>query len=214
LRLFRAFHEGFLAYGGRYVPNRPVESITRVGGLYEIRSNQQVARAEKIVLAAGNANATLAPMVGLHAPMKPERGQIVVTERVRPFLRHPLSTIRQTDEGSVMIGDSREEGIDPAAMNMPINTVMAHRAVRIFPLLAQVNIVRTWRAIRVMPADGFPIYEESDTHPGAFLTTCHSGVTLAAAHALVLAPMIAKGQLDAQQLAPFSARRFDVQAHS
>jgi glycine/D-amino acid oxidase-like deaminating enzyme len=86
LRLFRAFHEGFLAYGGRYVPNRPVESITRVGGLYEIRSNQQVARAEKIVLAAGNANATLAPMVGLHAPMKPERGQIVVTERVRPFL--------------------------------------------------------------------------------------------------------------------------------
>jgi glycine/D-amino acid oxidase-like deaminating enzyme len=166
------------------------------------------------VLAAGNANATLAPMVGLHAPMKPERGQIVVTERVRPFLRHPLSTIRQTDEGSVMIGDSREEGIDPAAMNMPINTVMAHRAVRIFPLLAQVNIVRTWRAIRVMPADGFPIYEESDTHPGAFLTTCHSGVTLAAAHALLLAPMIAKGQLDAQQLAPFSARRFHVQAHS
>jgi glycine/D-amino acid oxidase-like deaminating enzyme len=214
LRLFRAFHEGFLAHGGRYVPNRPVESITRVGGLYEIRSNQQLARAEKIVLAAGNANATLAPMVGLHAPMKPERGQIVVTERVRPFLRHPLSTIRQTDEGSVMIGDSREEGIDPAAMNMPINTVMAHRAVRIFPLLAQVNIVRTWRAIRVMPADGFPIYEASDTHPGAFLTTCHSGVTLAAAHALLLAPMIAKGQLDAQQLAPFSARRFHVQAHS
>lgn len=213
LRLFRAFHEGFLGRGGVYVPNRPVESITQVNGLFEIRSTQQIARAGKIVLAAGNANASLAPMVGLYAPMKPERGQIVVTERVRPFLKHPLSTLRQTDEGSVMIGDSREEGIDPAAMNMPINTVMANRAVRIFPLLAQVNIVRTWRAIRVMPVDGFPIYEQSASHPGAFLTTCHSGVTLAAAHALLLAPMIAQGRLDTERLGPFSTRRFHVQAN-
>ena len=37
-----------------------------------------------------------------------------------------------------------------------------------FPLLANVNVVRTWSAIRVMTKDGFPIYDESESHPGAF----------------------------------------------
>jgi glycine/D-amino acid oxidase-like deaminating enzyme len=212
LRLFRALHAGLARLGADYRANHEVEAIDRRDGGFVLRSPLGELRAAKVVLAAGNANQRLAAMVGLDAPMKPERGQIVVTERVRPFLRHPLSTIRQTDEGTVMIGDSREEGTDPAAMNMPINAVMAARAVRIFPMLAGLNVVRTWRAIRVMPRDGFPIYEQSTSHPGAFVATCHSGVTLAAAHALRLAPMIAAGALDEQQVGAFSARRFHVQA--
>jgi glycine/D-amino acid oxidase-like deaminating enzyme len=212
LRLFRALHAGLSRHGAEYRANHVVEAIEHRDGLFVMRSPLGASRAAKVVLAAGNANAQLAAMVGLRAPMKPERGQIVVTERVRPFLRHPLSTLRQTDEGTVMIGDSREEGTDPAAVNRPINSMMAARAVRIFPMLAGLNVVRTWRAIRVMPADGFPIYEQSASHPGAFVATCHSGVTLAAAHALQLAPMIAAGALDERQVGVFSARRFDVQA--
>jgi hydrogen cyanide synthase HcnC len=83
--------------------------------------------------------------------------------------------------------------------------------VRQFPLLANVNVVRTWSAIRVMTRDGFPIYDQSETHPGAFVLCCHSGVTLCANHALTVAPMIARGALD-ETLTPFSARRFHVQA--
>ena len=91
------------------------------------------------MLAAGNANMRLAPMVGLEAPMRPERGQIVVTERLRPFLHYPVVTLRQTDEGTVMIGDSpRKSALDPtrpdAAASAP---PMAERAVRMFPLLRQ-----------------------------------------------------------------------------
>ena len=148
-------------------------------------------------------NATVVKRTGakVHAPVFDEA-----------FLRYPLSTLRQTDEGTVMIGDSKEEGTDPAGMTLPINGVMASRAVRIFPRLASLNVVRTWRAIRVMPQDGFPIYEQSTTHPGAFLVTCHSGVTLAAGHALSLAPMIAAGQLDQTRVGAFSARRFHAEA--
>ena len=75
----------------------------------------------------------------------------------------------------------------------------------------EVRVVRSWAALRVMSQDGFPIYQQSDTCPGAFVATCHSGVTLAAAHALNLAPMIAAGRL-ADDMAPFSTRRFHVQA--
>jgi glycine/D-amino acid oxidase-like deaminating enzyme len=77
-----------------------------------------------------------------------------------------------------------------------------------FPQLADLNIVRTWAALRVMTRDGFPVYDQSQTCPGAFSAACHSGVTLAAVHALTFAPHIATGELPPDQYAPFSARRF------
>jgi len=79
-----------------------------------------------------------------------------------------------------------------------------------FPLLGRLNVVRCWAALRVMPKDGFPIYDQSQLHPGAFLATCHSGVTLAANHALVLPSHIDAGALPNEILEPFSTRRFDV----
>jgi glycine/D-amino acid oxidase-like deaminating enzyme len=212
LRLFRALHTAIHARGVRYLPSHRVESIAREGGAFRVATTQGDVRAGRVALAAGNANMRLAPMVGLAAPMKPERGQIVVTERLRPFLHYPVVTLRQTDEGTVMIGDSKEESVDPSGLTLGVSATEAERAVRQFPLLANVNVVRTWSAIRVMTQNGFPIYDESETHPGAFVLCCHSGVTLAANHAIAVAPMIARGALDRTVLAPFSARRFDVQA--
>jgi glycine/D-amino acid oxidase-like deaminating enzyme len=168
--------------------------------------------ADKLVLAAGLGNARLAPMVGLNAPVRPQRGQILVTEKLPPFLQHPLVNIRQTDEGSVMIGDSQEEVGLNTATQFAVQQGIAQRAVRLFPRLAQAQIVRSWAALRVMSPDGFPIYDRSTTCPGAYVVTCHSGITLAAAHAGVLARHIAQDDWP-QSLAPFSAGRFaDVQA--
>jgi glycine/D-amino acid oxidase-like deaminating enzyme len=212
LRLFRTLHTAINARGVTYLPSHRVENITREGGEFSLHTEKGEIRAGKVALAAGNANMRLAPMVGLEAPMRPERGQIVVTERLRPFLNYPVVTLRQTDEGTVMIGDSKEESTDPRGLTIGVSSTEAERAVRQFPLLANVNVVRTWSAIRVMTQDGFPIYDESETHPGAFVLCCHSGVTLCANHALSVAPMIARGALDEALVAPFSARRFHVQA--
>jgi len=142
----------------------------------------------------------------------PQRGQIIVTEKVAPFLDYPVVTIRQTDEGSVMIGDSVEEAGWDTTVGAGVVSAEAERAVRMFPHLARLNVVRTWAALRVMTPDGFPIYEQSGSSPGAFVATCHSGVTLAAVHALVVAPAIARGELPAEQYGAFSPRRFDVPA--
>ncbi|MEP7327981.1 MAG: FAD-binding oxidoreductase, partial [Betaproteobacteria bacterium] len=161
--------------------------------------------------AAGLGNARLAPMVGLNAPVVPNKGHILVLERVQPFLSIPLETIRQTDEGTVMIGDAQQDrGLD-ATLDPAILTAMAQRAIRVFPQLRDVRVNRTWAALRVMSPDGYPIYAQSVTHPGAFLVTCHSGVTLAAAHAFDLAPAIALGQLPST-MHPFAIQRFDVRA--
>jgi len=107
-----------------------------------------------------------------------------------------------------MIGDSKEEETDDSAHHMPIDVVMANRAVRMFPKLAALNVVRAWSGIRVMTRDGFPIYDQSESHPGAFVVCCHSGVTLAPNHAFDIAPMIARGRLEEAVVGAFSARRF------
>ena len=143
-----------------YLPSHRVENITKEGGEFRLPRRRARSAPAKVALAAGNANMRLAPMVGLEAPMRPERGQIVVTERLRPFLNYPVVTLRQTDEGTVMIGDSKEESTDPTGLTLGVSATEAERAVRQFPLLANVNVVRTWSAIRVMTQDGFPIYDE------------------------------------------------------
>jgi glycine/D-amino acid oxidase-like deaminating enzyme len=170
-----------------------------------------VIKAKKIVLASGLGNKVLGEKIGLNVPVRPQRGQIIVMERTRRLLELPFSTLRQMDEGTWLIGDSQEEaGYADQQVGLPVLATLADRAVKTIPALKEVRVVRTWAALRVMSKDGFPIYQQSETHPGAFVATCHSGVTLAAAHALRLAPMIAQGQLP-EEMSPFSTRRFHVQ---
>jgi len=211
LRLLRALHEGLRRAGGAYLPERRVRSIVPDRGEFRIVVAGGEVRAGSVVLAAGLDNERLAPMVGLEAPVRAQRGQILVTERTADFLHHPVSTVRQTEEGTVMIGDSQEESGPDARVGHEVMAVLADRAVRMFPALARLRVVRAWAALRVMTPDGFPIYEQSREFPGAFLATSHSGVTLAANHALALAPHIARGALPEAMFAPFSARRFHVQ---
>jgi glycine/D-amino acid oxidase-like deaminating enzyme len=164
-----------------------------------------------VVLAAGLGNAGLAESMGKRFPVRPQRGQILVTQRTRRFLELPTATVRQTGEGTVMIGDSKEDAGFDTATTSPVTRALAARAVRCFPHLAQVPVVRTWGALRVLSPDGFPIYQTWPDLPGVFALGCHSGVTLAAVHTEVLAPAIAAGRLP-KETAAFRAERFDVQS--
>ena len=208
LYLLRALHAAFREAGGTYRPNAGVSEGTAAPRDFSVEAGGETHRAPRIVLAAGLGNAALAPRFALEAPVRPQRGQILVTERTRPLLPLPTTTVRQTEEGSVMIGDSKEEaGYDSVTQTPAIMRTMAQRAVLSFPWIAELNIVRAWSALRVMAPDGLPIYDEAERFPGAFTANCHSGVTLAGAHADLFAPMVAAGELP-PEMAPFSARRF------
>jgi glycine/D-amino acid oxidase-like deaminating enzyme len=212
LKLLRAFHTAFARNGVEYLPRCPAGTITRhTDGTFGIDTPRGPLRARRVVLACGLGNRALGGQVGLDVPVRPQRGQIIVLERTRRVLETPMSTLRQMDEGSWLIGDSQEEaGYADEPPGLSVQGTLADRAVRTLPALREVGVVRSWAALRVMSRDGFPIYEQSRSCPGAFVATCHSGVTLAAAHALKLAPMIAAGALD-EDMAPFSTRRFHVQ---
>src|SRR6202047_2716747 len=203
LNLLHALHKGFAAKGGAYLPNRTVGEAHAAPRDFRLQIGGETIAAPKIVLAAGLGNAALAPLFGLSAPVRPQRGQILVTERAQQVWKMPLGSLRQTQEGSIMLGSSEEDVGFDTGQKVSVMQTIARRAVRCFPFIAELQIVRAWAALRVMPPDGLPIYDESERFPGAFTANCHSGVTLAAAHATLFAPMIAAGMLD-PALEPFS----------
>lgn len=209
LLLLRAMTERFLAQGGVIDNGGRVQDIDRRGESFRITTPAGVWSCAKVVLAAGLGNRDLAPKVGLSAPVFPNRGQVLVAERVRHFLDYPTGHVRQTGEGTVQIGDSKEDVGFDSGTTTDVMAQIAHRAVRLFPLLRDVKMVRAWGALRVMTPDGYPIYEASRECPGAYLVTCHSGVTLGALHEGPLADWIASDETDLP-LEVFHAQRFSL----
>lgn len=207
LYLLRGLHAAFAAKGGHIEMAAGVSSIDNDRGIFIVATPKGVFEAPKLVLAAGLGVRDLAPMAGLDIPVEPLRGQIMVTERLQPFLEHPISTVRQTVEGSVLLGDSHEDvGFDSGTSAAVMQDIAAN-AIRKFPILKQAQVVRTWGALRVMTPDGCPIYAQSRSQPGAFAAVCHSGVTLAASHVYAWAEAVRDGQLP-PELAPMNPERF------
>ena len=99
LKLFRALREATVRRGVDYRPNSPVETIVPKDGGFAITGPWGEMRAGKLVLCAGLGNARLAPMVGLDAPVKPSKGQIIVTEKNALVL--PLSAVTKSRDGMV-----------------------------------------------------------------------------------------------------------------
>ena len=207
LMLLRALADDVRRLGGLVLTGRQVVAVDQPDAFRISCENGDVVEAGKLVLAAGLGAATLGPMLGFQAPVRPQRGQLLITEKLPKLLNRPTVDLRQVEEGGFQIGATNEEvGFDDS-VNQPAMARLAARAVDTVPALARAQLVRSWAALRVMTPDGLPIYQESSTMPGAFLVTCHSGITLAAAHALRL-PGWLEGHADAPDLAAFSEARF------
>lgn len=189
LMLLRGLHSALKLRGADLISGVEVTEILDdpATGLFKtISRDGQSWTSERVVIAAGLGNAELAPQVGLYAPVRPLRGQVLVTERLKPLLKYPMNKLRQTTEGSIQIGSSSEDvGFDDGTTADVIEW-QVRRAVATLPALANARLVRAWGALRPLAPDGHPIYEESATCPGAFVATSHSGVTLAAAHCFVI----------------------------
>lgn len=207
LYLLRGLHQCLRAKGGRIETGGRVIAIEPLEAAFAVTTARARYYGARLVLAAGLGTPDLAAMIDLNIPVRPLRGQILVTERLPPFLPMPVSKVRQTAEGSVQLGDSHEEVEFDEGTTTPVMNRIAGHAVRLFPHLRQARVIRAWGALRVMTPDTYPIYAQSQRYPGAFAAVCHSGVTLAAAHVLHLAGWIAEGALPGT-LAPMSPARF------
>lgn len=209
LHLYSALLRALPALGGEVHFWYSVDRITPMNGGYRMSSPTQELAAPCVIVAAGLSTQALTALLGFHVPVYSERGQILVTERLAPILPFPASGLRQTADGTVMIGATNEK-IDNTAVSVGAAVTLVKRAQRIVPALGSVRLIRQWGGLRVLSPDKAPVYAEATHHPGLFAAVCHSGVTLAAIHAGLVGPAMAKGNLPSA-IAAFSNGRFDVQ---
>ncbi|QEL23802.1 FAD-binding oxidoreductase [Bosea sp. F3-2] len=209
LRLLAALHGAVLRHGGSIRHKARVDRIEPAGSDFRLSLEGETFVAPRIVIAAGLGSPALARQVGLEVPVRPERGQVLVTERLAPFLPLPASGLRQTEEGTVMIGATKDHSGFDVSTTTQAAAWLSRKTVDIVPALANVRLVRQWAGLRIMTPDGYPIYAQSESHPGAFVALCHSGVTLAAFHAEALVAAVAAGSLP-DAFSPFHQSRFDV----
>ncbi|UWQ85996.1 NAD(P)/FAD-dependent oxidoreductase [Leisingera caerulea] len=211
LRLLRALRSTVLQLGGQIRSDAQVTAIAPApgGGFKMSLRNGGQCGTERVVLTAGLGNTPLAAQLGFVTRVRPQRGELLITEKLADRLPFLSSTIRQVDEGGVQIGGTKAEAGPDDSETLDVVAGLAQHAVTVLPALADVRVVRAWGALRVMSPDGYPVYARSPRHPGAYLVTCHSGVTLAPLHAGVLAEWI-DDTSNAPDLEAFDENRFAI----
>jgi glycine/D-amino acid oxidase-like deaminating enzyme len=212
LSILKALHKAFTSRNGRYVANTRVDTIVRDDGSgYHIQTSDGSATftCEKLVLAAGLANKKLGALLGTDVPVSPNRGQILVTERLRDFDFLPCNCFRPNEEGTLLIGASSDDVGYDDSVDLHVAGNIAKGAIKLFPWLAKLRVIRIWAALRVMSPDGKPIYQELEESPGTFVATCHSGITLTPVHMNQVAQGIDEGFFR-DEVGEFGMGRFNV----
>lgn len=208
LRLLTALTDDVKRLGAVILTGKRVATIEKTNEFHLRMLDGDEVRAEKLVLAAGLGAAKLGPMLGFRGLVRPQRGQVLITEKLPKTIYRPSLIARQVDEGGIQIGATNEEvGFDDDVTPEGLATLAA-QAIKAYPSLAKAQLVRSWASLRVMSPDGLPIYQQSRSMPGAFLVTCHSGITLSAVHGRRMADWF-EGATD-MELEVFSEDRFPL----
>jgi glycine/D-amino acid oxidase-like deaminating enzyme len=149
LLLLRALHAGFLAHGGAYRAERKVAAIEAAAdGGFRITTASEVVNSGKVVIAAGLGSGGIAAQVGINAPLVPSHGQLLVTERVAPRFDLPTNLVRQTREGSLMLGYTADDLGYVTGTRPDLLRDVAFRARLAFPFISDLRVVRSWSGLR------------------------------------------------------------------
>ena len=131
--------------------------------------------AEHVICCAGLWSYEIGEKLGIPAPVRPNRGCCLVTEKLPPILHTFSSSAHQTAHGNIIFGLNSE---DPARRNPRYYRPGRSAANRgapgaaEFPALSGVNIIRSYAGLRCKPVDGLPIIggdEEKLQNFGYFL---------------------------------------------
>ncbi len=206
----------------------PVTGLTRGrdGRLTGVVTTRGTIATEVVVNAAGVWSRELAAMVGVDLPIAPRRGQILVTEPLPTLVHRKVydadyvgtvgaadpsaaavsSVIEGTRAGTILIGSSRElVGLDRRP-HLSLLATMAARAIELFPVLADAQLLRSYLGFRPYSPDHLPLIGADGEVGGLFHATGHegAGIGLAPATGALIASLVtaATPPLDPTPFAP------------
>ncbi len=185
-----------------------------------------------IVNASGAYAATIGDMVNLNIPIKPRRGQILVTESAPPFVRYCILSakyitakfdpalaesggmgfaVEQTANGNVLIGSTREfVGFDRQTTFEGVNTI-ASQILQVLPKLKDLHVIRAYAGLRPYTPDGLPILGAVEGLEGFIMAAGHEGdgITLSPVTGEIIAKIITRGEIPFP-MDHFRLERFDT----
>ncbi|MGW1652119.1 NAD(P)/FAD-dependent oxidoreductase [Streptomyces atratus] len=221
--------------GARLCPGEEVVGILRHrdGAVRGVRTARSELRAPVVVNAAGTWGGDLAAMAGVDLPVLPRRGFVLVTEPLPRLIRHKVyaaeyvsdvssgsaalqtsPVVEGTPSGPVLIGASRERVGFDRTLSVPAIARLAAQAAALFPVLADVRVMRAYHGFRPYLPDHLPAIGPDPRVPGLFHACGHegAGIGLAPATGLLIADAIA-GRQPVLDPGPFAPDRFDTTCH-
>jgi D-hydroxyproline dehydrogenase subunit beta len=191
-----------------------------------------------VVNAAGVWGAEVAALAGTRLPVAPRRGFILVTEPlgsasaarrgVPPPIRHKVYSasyvsnvvsqaaelqtsvvVESTRAGTVLIGASRERVGFERSYRLDVLRALAAQAVTLFPFLAEVSVLRTYRGFRPYTPDHMPVIGPDPTLLGLYHACGHegAGIGLAPATGALITAMLT-GKTPPVDPHPYHPERF------
>ena len=177
-------------------------------GTFLIETNEGIMTANKVINACGIWAPFIGQMLGVDVPIKPRKGHIIVASRQQPVgLRKVMEfgyliskfggertvdadiekygvalVFEPTEAQNFLIGSSRQfVGFD-TKVNHDVVKMIARRAVRFYPKIADMSIIRTYAGLRPWTEDHLPIICEIEEIPGFYIAAGHEGdgISLAA----------------------------------
>jgi len=181
----------------------------------------------------------LGRMVGLNIPIRPRRGQIVISEPMPKLIKGDMLSAKyiaakhnpdivekakdkatqmgiglslgQADSGNLLIGASREfVGYDKSTTYEALSAIIQN-AIRIIPALKNINMIRNFAGLRPSTMDGLPILGGTELD-GYYIAAGHEGdgIALAPITGQFMAELICQGK-SSIDLSLFHISRFDGQ---
>tara|TARA_B110000503_G_scaffold127784_1_gene197940 strand:- start:5016 stop:6200 length:1185 start_codon:yes stop_codon:yes gene_type:complete len=181
------------------------------GTLRGVRTNNGDIFAPMVIVAAGPWSGDVAAQLGVHFPVRPRRGELLVTARMPQRIFHKVydgdyigavgsnddtlqtsSVVESTKGGTVLIGSSREQVGFDATLRIRSLSEIAAKALRLFPFLEGVPVIRSYGGFRPFMPDHLPVIGEDPREPGLWFAAGHegAGIGLSLATAALLRDLI------------------------
>ena len=192
-----AFFQKAKSLGARIITHEEVKDIRlQKGKVSAVITDKQTVETDVVVNAAGVAGRKVANMVGLDLPMRPVFSEAMITEPYPPLFKQMIGHAkglfygRQTVHGSFFWGGfvGTEQFIHREGKPLFhfIGPAISDMVIDFFPILKNVNVIRTWSGLIAQISDGIPVLGYTEEVPGFVFATGFSG------HGFGLAPVIGR----------------------
>ncbi|OTW76014.1 glycine oxidase [Bacillus thuringiensis serovar cameroun] len=205
--------------GAKAINHTEVKEMKRdIGGSFIVETTNGTFTAKQVVNAAGAWAPKIGQMLDVNIPIEPRKGHIIVASRQQHvgcrkvmefgYLISKFGGKRKvdaltekygvalvfepTESQNFLIGSSREFVGFHTRINNEVIKCIANRAIRFYPKMADMMVIRSYAGLRPWTEDHLPIISRVDHIPNYYIAAGHEGdgISLAAVTGKVIEELL------------------------